>query len=73
MEVQKSCKLAPGILAKAERIGVYGTTAEARLLQMAKLASRITHPDATHRFQQYIMTIQEDGTVTALNLMGAAA
>jgi hypothetical protein len=71
MELQKTYKLASGILAKAERIGIYGTTAEARLLQMAQLASRITHPDATHRFHQYIMTIEEDGTVTTLDRMDA--
>jgi hypothetical protein len=36
---------------------------------MAKLAARLTHPDATHRFHQYIMTIEHDGTVTMLDKM----
>jgi hypothetical protein len=61
--------IAPGLLVHAERIGIYGDTAEARILQMAKLAARITHPDATHRFRQYLMTINEDGVVTMLDRM----
>lgn len=67
----KMYKIAPGVLTQAERIGIYGATAEARILQMAKLAARITHPDATHRFRQYILTIEKDGTVTMLDRMSA--
>jgi len=65
----KTFKITPEVLASAQRVGIYGETAEARLLQMAKLAARITHPDATHRFRQYIMVIQDDGTVTWLDRM----
>jgi hypothetical protein len=68
----KKYTIAPGLLTQAERAGVYGTTAKARILQMAKLAARITHPDATHRFRQYILTIQDDGTVTMIDRMDAA-
>jgi hypothetical protein len=65
-------KISPAVLAQAEKLGIYGTWAEARILQMARLAARISHPDATHRFRQYIMTIAEDGTVTMLDKMDAA-
>ena len=65
----KLYKIAPGVLARAERIGIYGATAEARILQMARLAARITHPDATHRFRQYLLTIDEDACVTSLYRM----
>jgi hypothetical protein len=68
----KKYTIAPGLLVHAERIGIYGDTAEARTLQMAKLAARITHPDATHRFRQYILTIQGDGTVTMIDRMDGA-
>jgi hypothetical protein len=71
MESQKTYKLAPGILAKAERIGINGDTAEVDILRMAKLAARVTHPDATHRFRQYILTIDADGLVTTLDRMDA--
>lgn len=62
-------RITPEVLAAAERLGIYGATAETRLLQMAKRAARITHPDATHRFRRYIMVIQPDGTVTMLDRM----
>ena len=62
-------RLAPGVLAQAERIGIYGDTAEARILQMAKLGAKLAHPDATHRYRQYILTIQEDGLVTMIDVM----
>jgi hypothetical protein len=65
----RTLKLAPGLLAQAERIGIYGETAEARILQMAKLAARLTHPDATHRFRQYLLTIQPDGLITFIDTM----
>ena len=67
----KTHRLAPGILAQAERIGIYGETAEARILQMAKLAARLTHPDATHRYRQYLLAIQPDGLVTFIDTMSA--
>ena len=67
----KTHRLAPGILAQAERIGIYGETAEPRILQMAKLAARLTHPDATHRYRQYLLTIQPDGLVTFIDTMSA--
>ena len=71
MELQKRYKIAPGVLAKAERLGIYGDTAEADILQMAKLAARVTHPDATHRFRQYIMVIDKTDTVTMIDRMTA--
>jgi hypothetical protein len=67
----KEHRLGADILAKAEKLGIYGATAEARILQMAKLGARITHPDATHRFRQFIMTIQPDGLLTSLDRMTA--
>jgi hypothetical protein len=65
----KKYTIAPGLLVHAERIGIYGDTAEARIVQMAKMAARITHPDATHRFRQYIMTIDEACVVTMIDRM----
>lgn len=42
---------------------------EAQLLKMARLAARFTHPDANHRYRQYIMWIDSDGMVTMIDLM----
>jgi hypothetical protein len=71
MNMAKTYRLAPDVLAQGERIGIYGETAEARILQMAKLGARLTHPDATHRFRQYLLTIQPDGLVTMIDQMPA--
>jgi hypothetical protein len=65
----KNYRLAPGVLAQAQKIGIYGDTAEARILHMAKLAARLTHPDATHRFRQHLLTIEQDGLVTMIDVM----
>jgi len=67
--MSRTYRISPEVLAKAAKLNIYGATAEARLLHMAKLAARIAHPDATHRFRQYILTIQDDGTVTMLDRM----
>lgn len=67
----RNLRLAPGVLAQAEKIGIYGDTAEARILQMAKLAARLTHPDATHRFRQYLLRIETDGLVTFIDVMSS--
>lgn len=60
------------VLKHVEKIGLYGETVEARLKQMAKLARPFTHPEANRRFRQYIMYIEEDGTVTMIDLMDSA-
>jgi hypothetical protein len=66
METAREYRIAPEVLAYAEKLGIYGTTTEMRIKQMATLAEKYTHPPATHRFRQYILTIQED-TVTMLD------
>lgn len=59
----------PEVLKNAEKLGLYGETAEARIKQMAKLAAKFTHPDANHRYRQYIMYIEDDGRVSMLDVM----
>jgi len=50
-------------------LGLYGETAEARILEMARRSARFTHPDANRRFRQYIMFLEADGMVTMLDIM----
>jgi len=67
----RTYKISSGVMARAESLGIDGATAEARILQMAKQAARITHPDANYRFREYIMYIEKDGTVAMLDRMDA--
>lgn len=61
----KTYKATPQALESARRLHIE----EDRLLQMAKRAARITHPDATHCFRQYLLTVQPDGLVTFIDVM----
>lgn len=65
----KEYKIAPEVLARAKELGIYGEHAEARLKNMAKFAARFTHPEANHRFRQYIMFIEADGEVSMFDIM----
>ena len=59
--------ISKSVLERAVALGI--TDPENQLQQMARLAARITHPDANHRFRQYIMYIEDDGMVTMLDVM----
>lgn len=61
----KAYRATQDTIAKARALNL----SEAELLEMARLAARLTHPDANHRFHQYIMWIEPDGTVTMLDTM----
>lgn len=67
--MSKQYSVDPEVLKNAERLGLYGETAEARIKQMAKLAAKFSHPDANHRFRQYIMFIEANGRVSMLDVM----
>lgn len=65
----KEYKISPEVLARAKELGFEGEAGEGQLKQMARLAARFTHPDANHRFRQYILWIEPDGLVTMIDLM----
>ena len=65
----KQYTIAPHVFAQAENLGIFGETAEARLKQMAKLAARFTHPEANHRWRDFILYIENDGLVTFIDTM----
>jgi len=65
-------KIDPEVLKHAEKIGLYGETVEARLKMMAKLSRPFTHPEANRRYEQYIMFIEDDDTVSMIDLMDSA-
>ena len=67
--MSKQYSVDPDVLNSAQRLGLYGETAEARIKEMAKLAAKFTHPDANHRYRQYIMYIEDDGRVSMLDVM----
>ncbi len=65
----KTFTVAPEVVSTAaDKVGLYGQSAEAVIKMMARSAEKVTHPSATHRFQQYIMTIDENGQVTNLDI-----
>jgi hypothetical protein len=58
----------PEVLSEANRIGIVGNTAEARLRQMATLAAPFTMDGYNRRFQKYILLVEQN-TLKALSVL----
>jgi hypothetical protein len=56
-------------LKQAERLGL-GADAEAIVGDMARRASRITHPMANRRYRNFILLVTPDDVVTMIAAMG---
>ncbi|MGD9885502.1 MAG: hypothetical protein AB7F22_25455 [Reyranella sp.] len=59
----------PEALRQAERLGLGGADAEAIIRDMARRASRITHPAANRRYRNFILFVTPDDVVTMISAM----
>ena len=58
------------VLRQAERLGLGAADAEEIVKDMARRASRITHPLANRRYRNFILFVTPDDVVTMIGAMG---
>lgn len=58
------------VLRQAERLGLGAADAEEIVKDMARRASRITHPAANRRYRNFILFVTPDDVVTMIGAMG---
>jgi hypothetical protein len=58
------------VLKQAERLGLGAADAEEIVKDMARRASRITHPQANRRYRNFILFVTPDDVVTMIGAMG---
>jgi hypothetical protein len=59
----------PEVLRQAERLGLGAADAEAIVRDMARRASRITHPVANRRYRNFLLFVTPDDVVTMISAM----
>ena len=66
----RNFRVAQEALKQAERLGLGAIDAEEVVKDMARRASRITHPAANRRYRNFILFVTPDDVVTMIGVMG---
>lgn len=68
----RNFRVAPEVLRQAVGLGLGAAGAEEIVKDMARRASRITHPRANRRYRNFILFVTPDDLVTMIGTMGEA-